>query len=442
MRSFLDRLTRALARLLVAVFYRSAEVDGEARVPARGAVLFVANHGNALVDPMVLVALMPRLPRFLAKHTLWRNPAVMPFLRLAGSIPVYRAREGDTSRNRDTFARCFEELAAGGAVALFPEGISHDEPALQPLRTGAARIALGALAAGAEKIAIVPVGLTFEEKGRFRSRLLVSVGEPIAPASAADDVDAVRALTAEIDAGLREVTLNFDSWDTARLVERAAAIYAAGDAPTRPKRAALAEHFSLRRAFGGGYEAARASEPERVAGLEGMARRYELLLASFGLRDDHVTADYPWRHAAGYLGYRVPVLLLRLPFALVGLVLNYVPYRLPGLVGDRVRHAGDQPATYKVLTGLVAFPVFWALECALAWRGWGGAGAAAMAVVAPTTGWIALRFAERNESFWRELRAWLVLRLVPHRANELRVLRRMMREELQALVEGAPQQAR
>ena len=289
-----DRATRALARLLVRVFYRDAEVRGAEAVPAEGPVLFVANHGNALVDPMVLVACLPRIPRFLAKHTLWSNPAVRPLLSLAGSIPVYRAQDGGTSRNDETFTVCFQELASGNAVALFPEGISHDEPELQPLRTGAARIALGARAQGAEPMTIAPVGLTFEEKGRFRSRLLVTVGEPIVPAPdmTIDDADAARALTQQIDDGLRDVTLNYESWEAARLAERSAAILAEAETRPGPGRAALGEHFSLRRAFGGRYEETRAAHPERFASLDTVVQRYQHLLDDLGLRDDHVTSDY------------------------------------------------------------------------------------------------------------------------------------------------------
>jgi 1-acyl-sn-glycerol-3-phosphate acyltransferase len=435
-RGISDRLARGLARLLIGVFYRRVEVEGSERVPEQGAVLFVANHGNALVDPMLLVGLLPRLPRFLAKHTLWKNPLVRPLLALAGSIPVYRAQDGGTARNDEAFARCFEVLAAGGAVGLFPEGTSHDEPSLQPLRTGAARIALGAQALGAEPIAIVPVGLTFEEKGRFRSNALMAIGAPITPATDAspENTDAVRSLTEEIDAGLRDVTLNYASWDAAHLVEQSAEIYAADEARTLPGRARLVAHFPLRRAFGDRYEAAREAHPERVATLEGVVKRYDRLLRFLALRDDHITSRYPWRSALAYVGYRIPNLLLRLPFAAVGLVLNYLPYRFPGWVARLVRDEGDQPATYKVLTGLVAFPLCWALECVLAFRAWGVPGAAAMAVIAPATGWIALRFYERNESFWRELRAWLTLRVLPDRGAELRALRRAIRDELAALV--------
>jgi 1-acyl-sn-glycerol-3-phosphate acyltransferase len=430
-RRILDRLARGLTRLLLHVFFRTTEVQGVAHVPPSGPVLFVANHGNGLVDPMVMVAVLPRMPRFLAKHTLWSNPAVRPLLELAGAVPVYRAQEGDTLRNRETFVRCFEELASGGAVGLFPEGVSHDRPELLPLKTGAARIALGAREHGAEPVAIVPVGLTFERKEMFRSRLLVSVGEPI---RATDDTGA-RELTDRIDAGLREVTLNVDSWRTSQLVERAAEIYGAEAERALPGRAKLAERFSLRHQFGAGYEQARAADPERIAALEAMADRYERILEALHLRDDHVTSDYPWSHVRVYVADRVPVLIAQLPFALVGFLLDYLPYRLPGFVARRVEHEADQPATYKLLTGLVMFPLFWAIEIAIAGHFWRTPGALAMAAIAPVTGWIALRFYERNQSFWSEARAYLTMRVAKDRAAELRALRRMMREELARLVD-------
>jgi len=137
---------------------------------------------------------------------------------------------------------------------------------------------------------------------------------------------------------------------------------------------------------------------------------------------------------AGYLGFRVPTLAVLLPIALVGLALNYLPYRVPGWVASTVEDQGDQPATYKVISGLFLFPIAWAIEIALAGRAWGALGASLMAVVAPATGWVALRFFEHTESFWSELRAWLTLRLASHRAAELRILRGMMRDDLQALV--------
>ena len=118
------------------------------------------------------------------------------------------------------------------------------------------------------------------------------------------------------------------------------------------------------------------------------------------------------------------------------MLLNALPYHVVGRIARLVEHEGDQPATYKLLAGFFLFPITWAIEIAAAASAWGAPGALAMAVIAPATGWIALRFYERNESFWSEARAYLTLRAVPHRTAELRALRRMMREELSALVDG------
>lgn len=427
MRSIPDRFTAWLARTLAAVFYRSVEVRGEEHVPASGPVLFVANHGNSLVDPLLLIAHIPRTLRFLAKSTLWQNPAVRPLLAMSGAVPVFRRQDGgDMSQNEATFSRCFEELRAGGCIALFPEGISYHASELQPLKTGAARIALGAEAPG---LRIVPVGLTFEDKGTFRSRALLVAGEPITP----EPDDDARALTARIEEALRRVTLNFESFEVQRLVERASEVYAA-DARLLPGRADLAERFSLMRAFGEGYAEAREKDPQRIEQVERLAHRYDGMLVASGLRDDHVTARYPWSHVLATMGDRVGLLLAALPVAAIGTVLNYLPYRLPGFVAWLARNHGDLPATYKILTGMLALPVFWALEAWLAASAFGFRGGVAMLAIAPLSGWFALLFHERHGQLWREIGAWLTLRLRPERAAALRSLRAEIRREIDALV--------
>src|SRR5262245_55339885 len=180
-------------------------------------------------------------------------PLLRSLLDLAGAVPVYRRHdEGvDTSRNEETFRRCYDELAAGGAVALFPEGISHDASGLAPLKTGAARIVLGVMRErGATATRILPVGLTFEDKGIFRSRVLVHVGAPLDPtpwlrAAEHDAREATRSLTAAIARALARVTLDYPSHAEATLLERATDLFAAREKEL-PARLALAEAFALR----------------------------------------------------------------------------------------------------------------------------------------------------------------------------------------------------
>jgi glycerol-3-phosphate O-acyltransferase/dihydroxyacetone phosphate acyltransferase len=441
-----DRFLRALVRLILKVFFREVEVADAGRVPPGKPLVLVANHVNGLIDPLLLIGPLPVMPRFLAKSTLWKNPVVRPFLDLAGAIPVYRRQDegSDPARNAETFARSHELLAKGGALALFPEGVSHSAPALQPLKTGAARIVLEAErkfpGLGAR---IVPVGLLFDAKQTFRSRVLVQVGEPLDPApeialDAQDPVAAARALTARIDSGLQEVTLNYETWEDARLIARAADLYRHRDL-SLPTRGSLAEGVAFRRVFLEGYRDLRASHPEKIAAAAQCVREYDGLLEAFHLRDDQVGAAYPSSPVVRFVGRSLLRLLVHLPLAAIGTLLNYPAYRLIGEIVKRATRDPDQTATYKVFGAFLLFPLAWIAEGWLAGHYLGGWIGTAVALLAPLTGYVALLFHDRRAIFWHEARAYLLLRTRKRVAVELKerretVLRQV--EELAALHEG------
>jgi 1-acyl-sn-glycerol-3-phosphate acyltransferase len=452
---------------VVRVFFRQVEVAGGAGLPAAGPVVVVANHQNGLIDALLIVAALSprgRMPRFLATHVLWRNPALRPWLQLGGVIPIFRPKDvgaaADPARNAAAFARCHEELAAGGTVALFPEGTSHSDPTLAPLKTGAARIVLEAVRRFPEIAPlVVPVGLTFEAKGTFRSRALVEVGEPIDPAPeiaadraaagtapAAASAEAVRALTARIDRGLKAVTLNYGSWEEARRIGRAAELFAGrGAEPATamglPGEAPLGERFVLRRALVEGYGEISRRYPERTAAAAAAVDRYDRLLGALGLRDDQVAATYPAGAAARWVGRSAIRLLVYLPLAVIGTALNWPTYRLVGEIAARAASQPDLPASFKVFGGIVLFPLTWLLEAALAaWLAAPSAVAAPVAalavlVAAPACGWVALRFDDRRGQLWREARAYLLLRTRRGIVAELRGRRDAAAREIGALVE-------
>ena len=155
-------------------YYADVVIQGRSRVPARGPLLIVSNHPNALVDALLVSTALTRRVRLTAKATLFEHPLLAPLLRAVGVVPLRRAadertaprRESDAAvpvtRNVDAFEQVRAALARGGAVLVFPEGISHDQPALAPLRTGAARMALDAAAGGVAGVQLLPLGLVFE----------------------------------------------------------------------------------------------------------------------------------------------------------------------------------------------------------------------------------------------------------------------------------------
>ena len=454
-----DRFLKVLCRLVLKVFFRRVEVVGLEDLPPDRPLVLVANHVNGMVDPLLLYGPLPVVPRFLAKSTLWDVPVLKNLLDLAGVIPVYRRRDPgvDPSQNVETFARCHELLAQGGTIALFPEGTSHSEPGLLPLKTGAARIALEAEAKhGPLGVRIVPVGLIYDEKQRFRSRVLVEVGEPLdpspeladfAPVSGEGDEDeipeasrrAVQRLTDRIDQALAAVTLNYESWDEARRIGRAADLYGRPRLDV-PRRRRLQEEYGLRRGFLEAYAEMRERRPEEVHELAEAVARYDRMLEAFGLRDDQVAARYAPAPVVRFLTRSLVSLGLGFPVAVIGTVLNWLPYRIVAWLAYRQREFPDQQATYKIFPGLLLYPAFWGTEAILAgwaavrWLDW-SSWAVGLGVFAtgPVTGWVALRFQETWRRLWREARAFLVLRTRRQTAEELRERREEVYRRIEEL---------
>ncbi len=275
---------RALFSVVLRIFFRRIEVSGLEHVPAQGPVLFVLNHPNGLVDPAFLLCLAPRRVSLLAKAPLFRMPVIGSFCRAFDAIPVHRRQdEGfDPAQNRETFETARTVLAREGAIAIFPEGASHSDPQLRPLRTGAARIALGAAAmlAGPTPLRIVPAGLYYRAKRTFRSAALLHFAEPllVAPVRLASGEEPpagpVRELTAQIERALAEVTLQAEQTEVHALVERAQRIFTAQDDPPETPPT-LREEFDLRRRFLAGYRVARIHWPDRFTALAQRIDRYE-----------------------------------------------------------------------------------------------------------------------------------------------------------------------
>jgi len=355
---------RAVARAATFGWFRSVETSGPERVPDDGPTLVVASHDGGFVDPVLLTATLPRFPRFLAMASLW-GTAARPFLRLAGAIPVHRASDGDTSGNVRMFEACYRVLAEGGLVGIFPEGRASDEVRLLPVKTGAARIALGARTAGAEGLRIVPVGLMYESKGRARARVYVRVGVPldldadlgtIVPVgrrATEDDRETVAALTRVVADRLSAVALDFDDAAQMSSLTFAATISLRpldADPGWRPPFSAREELATLL------AEAPEALEtPVRDA-----ADSYRDALEANAITDAGVAAD-PRRHRRVHLAGTALAVLLAMP-AVAGVVANAVPAAITWLAGRRPM-APVTRATVKFLVAFVCFPLTW-----LAWR--------------------------------------------------------------------------
>jgi 1-acyl-sn-glycerol-3-phosphate acyltransferase len=208
------RLLRWVAGIALHWFYRDIRIVGDEKIPGRGPLLIAVNHQNALVDSLIAGWIMPRPITMTAKATLVDNPFVAALFRMVGVVPLRRVSDEvrkasgaahDASRNSSAFREILMTLSKRGAVLIFPEGKSHNETGLEPLRSGLARLALQAR--DEQKIVglrILPVGLVFEDKATPGSGVDVQVADTI-------EMDTWNgndpsALTAEIAKRLRSVS--------------------------------------------------------------------------------------------------------------------------------------------------------------------------------------------------------------------------------------------
>lgn len=445
------RIFRSLARFLAGLFYRRVEVAGLERVPLSGPLVVAATHQQGLMDGILLTAALPRRLRPIAKAPLFRYPVIGQLARLAGAIPVHRRQDsrGSAGDNQAMFGAAQRALGQGEAILIFPEGVSQPEPALMPLRTGAARLVLGAdrergaLAATSLRppTALLPVGLIFHEPGTFRvGSALVLIGEPVLtsdlealPLEEGDT--AVRRLTERLGEALQRLIVEARDRHTLELVHAALAIWREEmpDAARDPKSLAA---WRQRAARADQYLAA--ADPARMAALRRRLERYSKDLDLAGLTDRDLTEGYRPASVLRYALREGLALVLGLPLALWGVVNHFVPYQATALAVRAIGPEADVLATYKVVAGVVLFPLCWALEGWTAWRLGGGRLLAVLLISLLPTGFFALSWTERLQRVRREARGLLTVLVNRDLRGHLLGRRREIMAEFQDLLRGVP----
>ena len=440
-------LIKPIAGIALNWYYRSIVVAGRSRIPATGPVFLAVNHPNALVDALVVAIAVPRPVHLTAKATIFANPAVAAFLRAAGVIALKRASDEvkrvsdyvvvrdsdlksnhlkvehqvvsgdsdrnsdhlnidtnqslqadpnhtlqndttnavlDPSRNAEAFRAVGAALAAGHAIVIFPEGKSHDEPQLAPLRTGLARMALMARDTfNVRGIKIIPVGLLFEKKEAPRSRVLIQVGEVIEVDTLAHGEHAVESLTALVGQRLNAVTLNFESSEDAARIANVSETLAALIEPTAEIRdggpplsaiLALARRTDrVRQALSGN---ASPELRERATTFQTRLDAFRTRLASEKINATDLNIEVDATPGVRFAIRETLIAGVLLPISWWGRIWHFVPIRIARLLALRGARNRDEPAmntlvfgvalvllTYAVLTTVVGalFGIWWAL---------------------------------------------------------------------------------
>ena len=384
-----------LARAVAHLFYR---IDTIGSVPASGPLLLLPNHPNALLDPALVMATAGRPVRFLAKSTLFSGPFA-PLMRLAGAVPVYRQQDGvAVERNAETFAAVDAALERGEAICIFPEGISHSSGRLETLRTGAARMALSAVARGID-VRIVPVGINLEQKTVFRSAATVAYGEPFRAVSGN-----AKHLTGVIADHMRSLIVEADPVADAALVERIERLYRA-ERPLENGAAIL----DRRRLIAEGLHRLRTERPDWYEAGVIQLRRYDTRLERFGLKDRALDWAVSGEIAGRFALREIPRAFVLLPVCVAALVTFALPYAVTAFAA-RLSKEADVTATAKVIAGTLVYGLWTLILATAAATTWGTTAGALTVLGLPVLAVAGLFAIERETAVWRTARSWLALR--------------------------------
>jgi len=163
-------------------YFRKWQVRQVTPVPS-GPVIFVSNHQNAFLDAVLIACSSKSNPWFITRANVFSKLWVKKILTWLQMLPVYRFRDGFSTlrKNDEIIDKCVQLLTQQKSILIFGEGNHNDQWYLRSLQKGFARIALAAEERNHWKLGvkIVPVGIQYESHTDFRSRVLVSFGDPI-----------------------------------------------------------------------------------------------------------------------------------------------------------------------------------------------------------------------------------------------------------------------
>jgi len=464
--SLLRQLIHAAISIALRLFFRRIETANVETVPRASPVVFVLNHPNGLIDPALVFVSLPRRVSFLAKSTLFQIPVGGAIVRALEALPVYRRIDagGDLPKNTETFQTAQKLLAQNRCIAIFPEGVSHDETKLKPIKTGAARIALGALGVQSPKskvqspkenandegqrtkdidLKIMAVGLFYTSKTAFRSEVLIRYGEIFDVDAVELDEngepprEAVKDLTDRIENALRNVTLNLESQAELDTLLRAEALFSSVY-ENLLFRETLTQSFQRLQNLAEKYRLLGENEPEKMRALDEKINVYENELKTSGVTSESLSIlEHPTWYVFRYLIFRLFLVILLAPLAILGAIIHSPGYVFSNFIGQMFKtHGADAAgATYKVVAAMIFMPLTWLVVALTVWYFFSWQFALLAIPLTILCGYIALRSSETliDLSVWLKS-AWLLFR---QRALFLRLLveRETLQKEIGEIIE-------
>ena len=340
--NLLYRLLYRTASLYFHLFYRKVTVLGRENIPENVPLIFAANHQNALMDALAILFAARRPVVFLARADIFKNPRIAGLLYFLKILPVFRIRDGIESmgNNNLIFTKTVKVLQSGLPIGILPEGTHTHIKRLQTLKKGICRIAFMAAESTdyALDINIVPVGLDYTSYQNAGTHLIVNFGKPMSVAAyysqyRENPQKAITQLRDDLAGRIRAVMIHVEDEQHHDMLQSLNAMI---------MRSWLQEH-SLKDTRINRFRSSMAVLEQLENGLKTNAldpestaadlKAYQELLRKYRIRDEQVeTESKPLPLLLSWVAW-----VLVLPIHVSGMILNWLPYRIPVLLSAKIK---------------------------------------------------------------------------------------------------------
>ena len=363
--------------MAIKLFFNQISIQNKQIVPNTSPIIFVANHPNFFMDPLIIGSYCPRQLYFFAKSTLFNSPLKKRILTRLNLVPVYRKIDDKENMggNVNTFNKGYRILENNGAFLIFPEGISVGKRVLGKIKTGAARIGLEAELKNdfALNIVIIPIGLSYSDQVRFRSNIMIRFGSPIELSKfekeyKRNEVETVKKVTLIIEKSLNNLTNYYQTDQIEDIVQGLELIY---------KMELMTElgmevdnkndDFIISKILTDAVQWYKDNELALIIEFREKLNEYIDLLKQLDIRDEFLD---PVRQEKRGWGKTKTILFLVIgsPLFIWGIITNYIPYILPRVLVEITNKDQSEEASWKLIYGFIFFVFYYAVSITFIWK--------------------------------------------------------------------------
>lgn len=364
--SVLYRLLFGAVRFYYHIYYRRVTVLGLERIPTDKAVIFAANHQNALMDALAILFAANRPVVFLARADIFKKKWIARLLYFARILPVYRMHDGasQVEKNQTTFAETVWLLNNGSALAIMPEGAFSPGKQLLPLKKGISRIAFQTAASTDFKIslAIVPFGIDYEHPDKAGKHLLLRIGQAIDVSEfygqyQSDPNQAMLRLREKLATSLKKEIIHVESLENARAYQLLGRLAYFAVEEEQNKRLLRAEQFLIEQAVSRRLNSLQNSDPVLFADMMHRSVLLDKQLHQLGMNEFVLVRNQP---SGLMIALTLFWNLISLPVKIYGWIIHLLPYKVPQWFSRRVK---DQQFVSSLNFGISFFlyPVWYVL---------------------------------------------------------------------------------